>query len=615
MITLSTLRRVALVLALSGVVASCGSSDSRDRNVGTTLLCAQGGPCEVGEVGPAGGLVVVGANSPDTDMWEVAPLNGYGTYEDAVALVEDLEFGGATDWELPNEAVVDSINGILAGFACAADTDCASEFGSGTYWSADTKDGEPIVFSVGDESTVQPAVAGSTHFIRPVRTFRMTDPENSNVEIEVSGPETTQPTEEGTTSTSTSTTLPATTTTTAITTTTVSTTVPPTIPPADRINTIDAKWLNTCLLMADTRVKCRGYNQNGELGRGGFGGNGPTGYVLATTGAGELRGAVQISVGQFHVCAVMSNGSLVCWGKNEYGQLGVGDRDNRSRPAMVSGIDGSTADSTAIAVAAGGSHTCAVMESGRVKCWGWNKYGQLGRGERTTEFALTPSNVVGFDSPTGGPSASGISAGFYSTCAIASNGGLWCWGVNSNGGLGLGDTSMKIQPTAVPAFDGSADGKKVVTIEMSQYSACAINAERALFCWGNNENGALGVGDKSQRSLPAAVRFDVSAGVGVVDVAINSGMCATLSNGEVWCAGWNGDGRLGTGKAADSVVPLKVDKVAGQTREMSSIGITSGGTYACSLESSRVTVICWGSNEQGAAGFQGSWTRNPKITE
>jgi len=128
-VKLRTLLRNAGLVGLVGLIpVSCGSSDSRDRNVGTPELCNQGGACTVGEVGPAGGIVVRGATEPGVAMWEVAPMNGYGTFDEAFALVDDLEFGGQTGWILPSTEVVGYIRSALLSFACPADTDCGTEF-------------------------------------------------------------------------------------------------------------------------------------------------------------------------------------------------------------------------------------------------------------------------------------------------------------------------------------------------------------------------------------------------------------------------------------------------------------------------------------------------------
>lgn len=181
---------VAAALTIS-TLGACGSSDSRDRNVAELKGCAQGGPCQIGEVGPGGGYVVVGATEPGVDMWEVAPLNGYGTFLDAIGQLDDLNFGDVNGWTLPGANVNDSIRTQIAGFACADDTDCATQFGDATYWTSDMQDGKHVVVAFADGST-SVAEDESTHFIRPVRTFQMVavNAETTTID-ETSAPETT----------------------------------------------------------------------------------------------------------------------------------------------------------------------------------------------------------------------------------------------------------------------------------------------------------------------------------------------------------------------------------------------------------------------------------------
>ncbi|MEY2626677.1 MAG: hypothetical protein RJB08_436 [Actinomycetota bacterium] len=169
----SSVFRLGFVAALvASTLAACGSSDSRDRNVAELKGCAQGGACQVGDIGPGGGLVVIGATEPGVEMWEVAPLNGYGTYLDAIGQLDDLNFGDVNGWTLPAANVNESIRNQLTGFACADDTDCATQFGDATYWTSDTQDGKHVVVSFADGST-SVADDDATHFIRPVRSFQM----------------------------------------------------------------------------------------------------------------------------------------------------------------------------------------------------------------------------------------------------------------------------------------------------------------------------------------------------------------------------------------------------------------------------------------------------------
>ena len=158
--------------------------------------------------------------------------------------------------------------------------------------------------------------------------------------------------------------------------------------------------------------------------------------------SGWLAACARIASGLWHTCAQTEDGASKCWGYNGNGQLGDGTTTLRASPVDVSGLA-----SGVRAVAAGGGHTCALVEDGGVKCWGWNGYGQLGDG--TCAERHTPVDVSGLSSAT-----PAISAGGNHTCALLAGGGVSCWGYNGYGQLGDGTTDTRATPGEVLGFGG-----------------------------------------------------------------------------------------------------------------------------------------------------------------
>jgi alpha-tubulin suppressor-like RCC1 family protein len=238
---------------------------------------------------------------------------------------------------------------------------------------------------------------------------------------------------------------------------------------------------HTCVLLTSGGVECWGANTNGQLGDGST-----TDTATPAQVQGMQSGVAAIAAGLAHTCGLLSTGTVLCWGANANGELGDGKTVDSDVPAPVTGLSG-----PAIAIAAGDAHTCALIKGGAVECWGWNIEGQLGNGG--TDSA-TPVAVAGIHTATA------ISAGGNDTCALLRRGSVLCWGANLDGQLGNGGTSDSFTPVEV---SGLGNGAAAISTGLSH--SCALLMGGSTTCWGSNAHGELGDGTTTASSTPVDV--------------------------------------------------------------------------------------------------------------
>jgi len=299
---------------------------------------------------------------------------------------------------------------------------------------------------------------------------------------------------------------------------------------------------------------------------GGGGGSAAAGPTVTATGPLDTATGKKIAAGSYHSCTRLDNGQVKCWGLNVFGQLGLGD--TRARGDGATGDKLPTVDlgagRTAVELAAGLYHTCARLDNGQVKCWGFNLLGQLGLGD--TGSRGDQANEMGDKLPAvdlgAGRTVVELVAGTHHNCARLDNGRVKCWGDNLLGSLGLGDTNNRGDQAGemgdkLPAVDLGA-GRTAVELAAGSYHSCARLDNGRVKCWGYNGHGQLGLGDGNNRgdqanemgdNLPAV---DLGTGRAVVALAAGSNhTCAHLDNGQVKCWGVNNFGQLGLGDTND----------------------------------------------------------------
>ena len=289
------------------------------------------------------------------------------------------------------------------------------------------------------------------------------------------------------------------------------------------------------------------------------------------------QGVMSMSAWLGHSCAVES-GRLYCWGPNESGQLGVGDRDDRNRKTRV----GSANDW--LAVATGEHFSCGIRAPGQLYCWGANNLGQLGVGD--TEARLQPSAVPG------GDHVAQIAAGGESACAIDPGGALYCWGDNLEGKPGQADPYGSPDVLA-PAHVG-ADRWKLVAV--GQGHVCGVRSDGHVLCWGRNTNLELAIGSDTPGQTREPTETVITAGF-VSLSASQHHTCGVHGDGSLVCWGGNDHSELSV-PAAD--LPRSGEPVQVGT-DMDWAETAVGWFHSCARKRDG-RLFCWGRAIEGQLG-------------
>jgi alpha-tubulin suppressor-like RCC1 family protein len=355
------------------------------------------------------------------------------------------------------------------------------------------------------------------------------------------------------------------------------------LPTGATAGAITGGYLHSCAMLSTGEVKCWGYNGYGQLGISNPSILGTPGPAIAFP-AGAVAGAAKIAAGGLRSCALLVSGQISCWGLNHYGQLGTGNTTDLSVPSPAISLPGGNA---ATAIDLGDAHSCALLGTGQVTCWGFNASGQLGTGN--TAHRSTPSPAIALPI-----AASAISVSGGHSCALLGTGQVTCWGYNPFGELGTGDTLERHAPGAMVAMPGGATPTAIVVGEHS----CALLDTGQVTCWGYNTYGELGTGNTAHLTSPGPV-VPLPGGATATAIAVGDNhTCALLGTGQITCWGYNVDGQLGTGNTTDLSSPGPLVPLPGGA---TAIAVAAHGYQTCALLSIG-QVTCWGYNELGALG-------------
>lgn len=377
-----------------------------------------------------------------------------------------------------------------------------------------------------------------------------------------------------------------------------------------------------------------------------------TGSAAATTAPLAITGSStvtpQITVNGNHTCVIQSSGQLVCFGRNNVGQLGIGSNTDQGNPSSNTDgvIDASLSGLTAVNfgsghwprfVAAGYWHTCAILDDHSVRCWGHNDQGQLGYGN-TTDLSAPSSTPVNLGT---GKTAVTLALGYSHSCAILNDGTLKCWGNNTYGELGLGDANNRGDNSgemgdSLPAVSLAGTPTQ---ISANAGDTCALLSGGSVQCWGDNFYGELGQGnDNSVGGAPNQMGTNlppINLGTGKTAVQIAAGggyTCAVLNDASIKCWGqnessssvyaanpngytgstgtcWALDNNSDSGPCWNAAYPDQTRGygiAAGQMGDdlpavslptgLTAVSVTTGNLHTCALLSDGSTR-CWGDNQ------------------
>ncbi len=349
---------------------------------------------------------------------------------------------------------------------------------------------------------------------------------------------------------------------------------------------LSTAFSHSCFIREDHSVVCWGKNNAGQLGD-----ESSENHSNPVDVAGIPTGTLAILTGGNFSCTLQDGGAALCWGKNDYGQLGDGTTINRLHP-----VDVRNTSEWISRFDTGNAFACALLGKGSVQCWGQNNAGQLGNGSE--EDSILSVSVQRLEQGT-----RFLSLGSLHACAIRQQGDLVCWGDNVNGQLGDGTWISATTPVDVEGLDSN-----VQAVSAAESHTCALKTNGSVLCWGANVYGQLGNGTQADSKTAVQVS-SLESGVKAISAGARHS-CAILEGGSVVCWGNNVFGQLGDGTIETRTTPVNVQGLTSPAKE-----IQAGNLHTCTLLESN-EVFCWGDNTYGQLGngnFEGSLLPAPVL--
>ena len=296
-----------------------------------------------------------------------------------------------------------------------------------------------------------------------------------------------------------------------------------------------------------------------------------------------------IEVNNTHSCGIRSDEQAYCWGWGQFGALGAGDFSDAAVPI---GVQNAASINSWTQVSVGQTHSCGLSDSGQIFCWGTGGDGQLGSASARSQVP------VPIDNPETVETWTTLSGGNNHTCAIADDNQIYCTGANFSGQLGLGNTNDVSIFTQIANPEGVSGWSDV---SAGSTHSCAITNGGQAYCWGFGFFGQLGANSTSSSNVPLAVIRPTGVSEWTEISAGSSHSCAIANDGQAYCWGTTGRGRLGVSDLSQSKLTVPT-AVVNPTNVNIWENISAGSAHSCGIGNGQ--VFCWGSGVSGQLGVE-----------